>query len=178
MITRMTSLFRRFREREEGHVTTEFAIMVPILLVTLLSSVELGITTLRYSMLERSLDIVVRDIRLNTGYNPSHDEMVTRICQEATMLPDCETNLKLEMVALDPRNWTGIPNDTICTDQSLEVQPVTTFTQGTENQLMVLRACAKMAPLFPTTGLGSHFAKDESGDFAQVVTNAFVQEPR
>ncbi|TCL09936.1 Flp pilus assembly protein TadG [Shimia isoporae] len=178
MITRMTSLFRQFRRREEGHVSTEFAIMVPILLVTLVSAVELGVMTLRYSMLERSLDIVVRDIRLNTGYNPDHDDMITRICDEATMIPDCNNNLKLEMVALDPRAWDGIPQNTICTDQSLEAQPVTTFTHGIQNELMVLRACAKVAPLFPTTGLGANFATDDAGDFALVVTNAFVQEPR
>lgn len=178
MITRMTSLFRSFRRREEGHVSTEFAIMVPILLVTLVSAVELGVMTLRYSMLERALDIVVRDIRLGTGYNPDHDDMVNRICEEATMVPSCEENLKLEMVALDPRNWDGVPHATVCTDQTLNPQPVTTFSHGMENQLVVLRACAKVAPLFPTTGLGANFTTDDAGDFALVVTNAFVQEPR
>ncbi|KPA23114.1 TadE-like protein [Shimia sp. SK013] len=178
MITRMTSLFRRFRGREEGHVTTEFAIMVPLLLVTMLSAVELGVMTLRYSMLERALDIVVRDIRLTTGYTPDHDEIVTRVCDTATILPDCENNLKLEMVTLDPRSWTGIPQNTVCTDNSEETQPVTTFTPGVENELMVLRACAKLEPLFPTTGLGSHFETDAAGDYALVVISAFVQEPK
>ncbi|SFK52748.1 TadE/TadG family type IV pilus assembly protein [Shimia haliotis] len=178
MITRMTSLFRRFRKQDEGHVSTEFAIMVPLLLVSLVSAVELGVMTLRYSMLERSLDIVVRDIRLSTGYTPDHDELVTRICDTAAMIPSCEQNLMLEMVTLDPRNWSGIPQNTVCTDQSEEVEPVTSFVTGQENQLMILRACAKVTPLFPTTGLGAQFETDAAGDFALVVMNAFVQEPR
>lgn len=178
MITRMTSLYRHFRRREEGHVSVEFAIMVPILMVFMVSAVELGMTTLRYSLLERGLDMVVRDIRINTGYNPGHDEIVTRVCEEATMIPNCEENLLLEMVVLDPRNWTGVPESTVCTDQTLDPQPVTEFKTGMSNELMILRACAKLEPLFPTTGLGSYFPKDDAGDFAIVATSAFVQEPR
>ena len=152
--------------------------MVPLLLVTLVSAIELGVITLRYSFLERGLDIVVRDIRLSTGYTPDHNELVTQICEEARMIPDCANNLKLEMVTLDPRNWTGIPENTVCTDRSEDVQPMTTFESGDENELMVLRACAKVTPIFPTTGLGASFPKDDAGDFALVVLNAFVQEPR
>lgn len=169
---------RSFRRREDGVMTVQFALMVPLVLTVLFSGFELGIMTLRYAYLERSLDQVVRNIRLSTGYTPSHSEIVTQICAEASVIPNCEENLKLEMVHLDPRNWTGLPQDTICTDSSETVQPVTSFEAGLANELMVLRACAKVSPLFPTTGFGADLVKDAAGDYALVVVNAFVQEPR
>ena len=77
----------------------------------------------------------------------------------------------------DPRNWSGIPQNTVCTDQSEEVEPVTSFVTGQENQLMILRACVKFQPVFPTTGLGKEFEKDGSGRVRMISSAVFVQEP-
>ncbi|WP_197916435.1 TadE/TadG family type IV pilus assembly protein [Thiosulfatihalobacter marinus] len=172
------SFLSRFRRNEDGHATIEFAIMVPFLFVIMLSAVELGMLTMRYAFLERGLDIVVRDIRLSTGAEFEHDEIRDQICDAAGMIPDCSNNLKLEMITLDLRDWTGIPTTTVCTNRAEEVQPLTSFQAGGENTLMVLRACAKIEPLFPTTGLGATFNVDSAGDYALVATSAFVQEPR
>ena len=43
---------------------------------------------------------------------------------------------------------------------------------------MLLRACYKFKPVFPTTGLGGQLTKDSEGFTAIVSTSAFVQEPR
>jgi len=43
---------------------------------------------------------------------------------------------------------------------------------------MILRACAKFDPVFPTTGLGKHIDKDGAGQYALTSISAFVQEPR
>ena len=43
---------------------------------------------------------------------------------------------------------------------------------------MILRACAKITPVFPTTGLGKNIDKDGAGQFQLVSISAFVQEPR
>lgn len=178
MTRKRNSFLSRFRRDEEGHATLEFAIMVPFLFVIMLSAVELGMLTMRYAFLERALDIVVRDIRLSTGAQFEHDEIRNNICDEAGMIPNCYNNLKLEMIVRDVRNWQALPSATVCTNRAEEVQPVTTFTSGQENELMVLRACAKIEPLFPTTGLGATFDVDSAGDYSLVATTAFVQEPR
>ena len=169
---------RRFKRDETGHVTVEFAIMVPVFLVLLLSSVEAGMLNLRNSFLERALDVVVRDIRLGTGYEPTHDEIRDRVCEEAHFIPNCSTNLMLEMIQLNPRAWTGIPANATCTNRAEAVQPVTEFHAGESNELMILRACAKTEPLFPTTGLGYHLVKDSAGDVSMIAISAFVQEPK
>ncbi|WP_435231328.1 TadE/TadG family type IV pilus assembly protein [Pseudopelagicola sp. nBUS_20] len=178
MKTRAPKYFSCFKTSEDGHATIEFVIMVPVLLIILLSSVELGVLTLRYALLERALDVVVRDIRLTTGVDFVHDDIRDDICEVASIIPDCSNNLKLEMMTMDLRNWTGIPTETVCTDRAEVVQPLSTFESGVSNQLMVLRACAKIEPLFPTTGLGASFETDNAGDYALVTTTAFVQEPK
>jgi TadE-like protein len=171
-------LFGRFSRSEDGSATIEFAITFPAMLFLMLSGVELGMVTLHHSMLERALDMTVRDIRLGTGTAPQHDEIKTMICARAGFIDNCNDNLRLEMIQVDPRSWTDISTDADCTDQSVEVTPVRSFVNGLENELMFLRACAKFDPVFPTTGLGQNMVKDASGQYSLVSTSAFVQEPR
>ena len=124
------------------------------------------------------MDITVREIRLGTGAAPQHDEIKTRICNRAGFIDACEENLKLEMIQVDPRAWTAIDPDPDCTDKSEEVLPVRSFVNGLDNELMVMRACAKIDPVFPTTGLGANMSTDAFGQYALIATSVFVQEPR
>ncbi|SEO35992.1 TadE-like protein [Salinihabitans flavidus] len=173
-------LFRsgRLARDERGHATVEFVIIFPIFLVIMLSAIELGLMTMRYSLLERALDLTVREVRLSTGFSPDHDELKQMICDEFGMLPNCFDRLALEMIQVSPRAYVEPSSEVTCNDLSLESQPVTTFTPGMDNDLMLLRACAKFTPLFPNTGFGLELAKDGSGDVALVSMSAFVQEPR
>ncbi|MEM9550721.1 MAG: TadE family protein [Pseudomonadota bacterium] len=174
----MTRKARWFVRREDGSATIEFALTFPAMLMLLLSGVELGMVNLQHASLERAMDIVVREIRLGTGSTPQHDEIKTKICNEAVFIEDCTTNLRLEMIEVDPRNWAGLQSDADCTDQSEEATAVRNFVNGMDNELMVLRACAKIDPVFPTSGLGQNIHKDGAGQFALVSTTVFVQEPR
>jgi len=178
MIRPVARILKRFSRSEDGHATIEFAITFPAMLFLLLSGVELGMVTLNHSMLERATDMTVREIRLGTGTAPQHDEIKDLICERAGFIDNCGTNLRLEMIQVDPRNWAEINPDADCTDQSEEVAPVREFVNGQENELMVLRVCAKIDPVFPTTGLGKNFIKDGAGQYSLVSTSAFVQEPK
>lgn len=178
MIRALLSRLRRYRRSDDGSATIEFAITFPSLLFLVLSSVELGFVTLQHAMLERAMDMTVRDIRLGTGTAPQHDEIKDRICARAGFIADCSDNLRLEMIQVDPRAWASPPANPDCTDQSEDVEPVRNFINGQNNELMILRACAKIEPVFPTTGLGANMAKDGAGFYALVSTSAFVQEPQ
>ncbi len=162
---------------EDGNASVEFMIIVPIYLALMVMSLELSFITLRQTMLERGLDIAVRDIRLGTGTAPTHDAIKTRICQEAYIIPDCENSVRLEMVPTDMRNLTSLGGQAMCTDKEEEGAPVLTFTPGQQNQLMFLRACAKYDPLFPAWHLARAMNQDSSGQIAIVTMSAFVQEP-
>ena len=169
---------RRFWRDQAGNATVEFAITFPAIITIMLSGLELGFVSLQQSMLERAVDITVRDIRLGTGTAPQHDDIRDMICNRSAFIPDCTSSLRLEMIQVDPRNWSDIPTVPDCTDKSEEVSPVRNFVNGQENELMVLRACAKIDPVFPTTGLGKNMVKDEYGQYALTATTVFVQEPR
>jgi hypothetical protein len=129
-------------------------------------------------MLERALDMTVRDIRLGTGSAPQHDEIKDLICERAGFIDDCAESLRLEMIELDPRAWSGLTTEADCIDKSEDIKPVRNFVNGQENRLMVMRACAMIDPVFPTTGLGKALIKDSAaGEYALVSMTAFVQEP-
>ncbi|MFT7597012.1 MAG: hypothetical protein ACI8R4_004355 [Paracoccaceae bacterium] len=174
----VSGLLRRFRRSENGSATLEFAITFPAMLFFLLSGIELGFVTLHHAMLERALDITVREIRLGTGTAPQHDAIKAKICEGAGFINNCDTNLRLEMIQLDPFNWVDISDDADCTDKSEDVNPVRSFVNGLENELMFLRACVKIDPVFPTTGLGKNMVKDGADQYSLVSMSAFVQEPR
>lgn len=179
----MTRMFpralRRFARREEGHATIEFAIVFPAMLFLLLSGVELGMISLQHSMLERAMDQTVRDIRLSTGAAPQHNEIKDLLCERTGYISNCSDSMLLEMVKVDPRAWTAVAATAACIDKSEDVQPKTTFkNDAKENELMILRACAKVDPVFPTTWLGANLVKDGAGQFAITAMSAFVQEPR
>ena len=179
MIRVLSRSLGRFRRSESGHATIEFALVFPSMLFLLLSGVEMGLVSLQHAMLERAMDITVRDIRLSTGSAPQHDEIKDLLCERAGFISNCEDNMLLEMVEIDPRAWGGISKNDTCTDQSEEVAPVVQFKNDAgDNALMILRACAKIDPVFPTVGLGRNVVKDGAGQFALVAISAFVQEPR
>ncbi|WP_319824355.1 TadE/TadG family type IV pilus assembly protein [Thalassovita sp.] len=169
---------RALRNDDHGTASVEFVIVFPFFLGLLVSSVEVSMITVRETMLERALDLTVREIRLETGTAPQHDEIKKAICERAPIIADCEDNLRLEMMQINPRAWSDPQASFDCTDQSEDVQPVRNFVNGQENQLMLLRACAKFAPIFPGAGIGKELAKDGAGMAAITAASAFVQEPQ
>ncbi|WP_235851883.1 TadE/TadG family type IV pilus assembly protein [Litorivita pollutaquae] len=167
-----------FRRREDGTATLEFAIMFPMFVFMLLSGVEIGMINFRHSLLERGLDMAVRDLRIGPTFAPSHGELKESVCTYAGFLPNCTNSLKLEMVQVDMRNYTSMPGDSDCTDKADEVSPVRNFKAGGANTTMVLRACFKFDPVFPLSGLGKDLATQDGGQAAMIATTAYVQEPR
>jgi hypothetical protein len=177
MMRFITKPFRRFARREDGNATVEFSILFVPMFVTLLWAVELGMIHINYAMLERAVDSTVRDLRLGTGTAPQHDDIRDTICTRAAFVQDCENNLRIEMVRVDPFNWVTPPTDVDCTDVSEPVQPVRSFVNGASNQLMFMRVCAKFDPFMPHVGMADSLIKDGAGKYALVSTSAFVQEP-
>ena len=169
---------RRFRHREDGNATMEFAIIVPAFLLILMSTVELGVINLRHSQLERALDQTVRDIRLSTGADMQHDELRDAICARSGFIDGCSSSLRLEMLRLDPFDTVAIDSTPDCIDVVEDVQPVRSFENGQSNELMFIRACMKFKPIFPTWGLASHITQDDDGRIQLIASSAFVQEPR
>ena len=178
MTHQLASQIRRFRRDEDGGLTIEFLFFFTFFVFLLVTGVEIAYLNLRHAMLERGVDVVTRDIRLATGAIPSYEEVRDKICDEATIIGDCNGNIRLEMVQVDPRNFNTIPPDADCKNEKQSPRPVRNFVAGQDNELMLIRACLKYKPILPTVGLGKELYKDDDGYAQMIVTSAFVQEPR
>ncbi|MCC1491721.1 TadE/TadG family type IV pilus assembly protein [Cognatishimia sp. F0-27] len=168
----------RFRREEDGSASVEFVLYFTVLFMILSASVEIAYINLRHAMLERSVDLVTRDIRLNTGDVPTYEQIKQDICTQATIVDACEDNMRLEMVQIDPRNPVMLDPEADCQNASQEARPVRNFVAGTDNDIMLIRACMKYRTLMPTTRFGAQLNYDDEGYAQLIVTSAFVQEPR
>lgn len=163
-------------EDGSGH-TIEFVLWVPLFLILIIATIEMGAMTMRNTQLERSLDATVREVRLSTGENLSHDYLKDQICEGAPLLADCSSMLRLEMIPLDLRNWSNPTAGVDCVDTSGAVNPLRQFDAGVDNQLMYLRACYKYQPIAPLGLLAGSLYADEQGYTRITSFSAFVQEP-
>lgn len=177
MLQKWITRLRRFGREDQGAMLVEFAFVVPLVFTLFLTSVEMGIYSMRQMFLDRGMDMTVRNVRLNTHANYSHTDLKTMICDYSGFLEDCDTHLRLEMNPIDMRAFNGFAGPADCTDTSQPVTPLRSFTHGGEHQLMLIRACYMFKPVFPTTGLGYAFTKDGSERSKMVAVAAFVQEP-
>ena len=169
---------RRFLDADKGSAVVPFAMWTPLMVGIALSTIELGALTMRHVALERALDQTVREVKLGTGRNYTHDQLKTKICDRASVLVNCQETLQLEMVTLNMRSWREPEANADCVDTSTgEVTPQRTFEHGQEHETMMLRACYKYRPISPTSYLAAELPKDAQGYTALVSTASFVHEP-
>jgi len=124
----------------------------------------------------------MREVRIGTGSQYSHDEVRDLICEGALIFDDCQANLRLEMIPNSPRNYTALPYEIDCAQHavgsSTVINPVRDFTMGQSNELVIVRACMLYDPVFPTSQLALQRTTDQNGRSALVAVSAFTQEPR
>ncbi len=177
MITKLAQRLRAFRADDSGNGTLELMLVLPGFMLLFTSAYEGGVMSTRHVMLERGMDQTVREVRIGRIPNPTNDVLSARICEYASIIPDCLTNIRLEMKRRDMRNWVPM-GDIDCVDLDEPNQPVITFSNtGGNNELMVLRACVLFEPMIPSTGLGKHIPKKSQGSYALVATSSYVMEP-
>ncbi|MCU0911291.1 MAG: pilus assembly protein [Rhodobacteraceae bacterium] len=186
-IRRLTSAFGRWARRfraEDGNASVEFVVVFPVLFLMLVNAAESGYMLARSVMLDRALDITVRTLRIGTFPSITHDQLKGLICNEeglkgTNMMVNCDSVLKVELRPIDTDTFQPLNNSPTCVDRGPgAVQPVADFFPGQKNELMLVRACAVVDPIFPLTGVGFYLPKDSSGGFQLVAMSAFVNEPR
>lgn len=192
MIRGLLATLRRFRRSEDGGTSTiEFVILFPAFIAIFLGSFESGLMMVRNVMLERSVDLAVRTLRLGTPVPPSYDALKQTICDNALIFPDCMNLVQLQLEPVDMTTWDVPTNAINCIDEATHNNPVnpidpvddTTYIGGGNNELMIVRVCALFSPFFPGTTLGMQMPKfdtnnpDDDAKYALVVTSAFVNEP-
>ena len=173
---------KSFGKNQDGSSTIEFVLLFPTFVFVFLLGFESGYYMLRGVMLERGVDVAVRDVRIANGNVPDLVQMKTNICNTALMLPDCENSLQIEIRPISPvpGGVADAGTEIGCIDKTVDANDVanaTIYNTGSGNQLMMVRVCALSEPLFPTTGIGAGLQVDSLGNYALVATSVFVNEP-
>ena len=163
--------------RENGNATIEFALLFPAFITMFLVVFETGLLLTRGVMLDRAVDISMRQLRLGTLDPMTHDSLKTTICNNSVIIPDCENTVLLELRPISTSTWEPLTDAATCVDRSADVQPVLDFEQGKSNEMMLVRVCAVFDPFFPTTGLAAQMKLDGTGAYALVAMSAYVNEP-
>ena len=177
----MTKFFSRFSNLicdEEGAATVEFVFVFPFFVVTFLSAFEVAAMNIRAVSMERATDLAVREIRLNPGGNIPYGQVMQSICARSFMIPDCMQTVKIELVNVASIGGDLPPAEVDCVRRDAKIQPPARFTPGNENELMLIRVCAVIDPMFPTVGVGRTMPKDPSGGYVVSASSAFVNEPQ
>lgn len=180
----MTSLGRFFQD-EGGTASIEFVFIIPIILMIFMASFEASLFMARHAMLERSVDIVVRDIRLGTYSSMTHTQLKREICaggMVVTSVDDCVKSMKIWMQPVNTATFAMVAPPKFCVDRSQPIDPLkeptgTEFAYGSDNDIMLMRICLKEEPMFPTTLVGAGMIRDEpDGNYALMTTTVFVNE--
>lgn len=174
----MRQVWTKFRNDESGSSSVEFVIMFPVILMVFMSMFEVAVLSTRTAMLDRALDITMRGVRMSTGSNPSHAALRDQICRYGAFLPDCENTLLVEMIPVGMPGFAMPDYRAPCIDRdSSDSPPVHHFEHGAANQLMVVRACYVVEPLFPQSGAGLGLTRDASGGYQLIALSGYVAEP-
>ena len=178
---------RPFLADERGTATIEFVILVPIILTIFFASFESSFYMIRAVMLERSVDIVVRDIRLGNLDNLTHRQLKEVICGTSALVGSvatCVDSMNIWMQPINTATFAMVAPPRYCVDRNEPINPLLTpptteFRFGADNEIMLMRICLKERPLFPTTivGAGLVAGGENDGNYALVTTTVFVNEP-
>ena len=176
MIRLLKRLAQGFR-REDGTASIEFVMAVPVLLTVFMASFESGLLMTRSIMLEQSVDITMRELRLGHYPMPNAALLKTEICKRTVIFNKCEESIMIEMTRINTATWTLPQTDVVCVDREEEIQPVTALQIGQQNDVMLVRVCVMQDAIFPTSEFGLQLATDALGGYALVAVSAFVTEP-
>ncbi len=177
----MTWLAKRLRTAwhdEGGTASLEFVLSIPVLVAIFSASFESGLFMTRAILLEQSVDMVMRELRLGHYPIPTPELLKQEICKRTIILADCKAKLKLDFIEVDTAAFI-LPTEALqCVDQPGDPAPPVVLEVGQENDLMLMRACIVQDALYPTTGIGLKLTKDEfGGGYAIATVSAFANEP-
>jgi Flp pilus assembly pilin Flp len=168
--------------RDQGGATSvEFVILVPIFLLVMVNSIEGSILMMRGALLDRGLDMAMRELRLSTGSPPSYDAFRGLVCRNAGLLGDCMSSLQVELRPIDLQAGAPLTTSARCVEGARDIVPLVEtdpshYAGGAVDQLTMVRACLLVKPVVPNLGLAALLPTDQGG-FLLVSVSVFVQEP-
>lgn len=172
----MGNFLGSFWKKQDGSSTVEFVLIFPAIITLVFGVIESGWLMTRYMMLDRGLDITMRELRLGLMANPSADTIRDKICENARILPNCKTELVIELVKRENFDPTAncFPRQEVDPKPVINVDP-NTFDPGQE---VFVRACSLVDPMLPGLEFGLLLPKDsQTGAHHMISYSAYMNEP-
>jgi hypothetical protein len=179
--------FGDFLKKEDGTATIEFALTFPILIIIFCASFESSFFMVRSVSLERSVDLVVRDLRLGRLGAITSPALKKLICERSSALSDvdkCVQAMAIELTPVSTTNFAMPTTPASCVDRNAPINPPVVptppaFLIGSDNDIMLMRVCLKANPMFATTVFGVRMSNPTAdGGYSIVTASTFVNEPR
>lgn len=177
---RLRRAIARFGRREDGASVIELVIMLPLTMTVFLAAFESGLYMTRQIMLERGLDLAVRELRLgrlDVSGDTGHDVLKAAICNATPLIHDCDATIRIELRPVTTTTWNLPTTPTTCFDRDRDMNPSLTPNPGAQNELMLVRVCVIQDAVFPGANIGQSIVRDTQGGYAIVAVAAFVNEP-
>jgi hypothetical protein len=175
---------RSFLKDDSGEAVIEFVFVFPMIFMLFTASVESSVYMMRYVMFERSVDMVVRNLRLAKYTNISHQDLKREICANGVLgnsPAKCANVMKIWMQPISTANFAMGSTSAACVDKAddinIGVPPANEYTLGADNEIMLIRVCMKEWPMFPTTAISVKMPVQSDGSVAMIVSSSFVNEP-
>ncbi len=178
----MLGKFRRKAGSESGGSTVEFVIIFPVFVAAVFSTIEAGWLMSKSMMLDHGLDLSIRDLRLGKVTRVTADQIRDQICDKGVVFNRCAEGVLVELKPIAssadyPVEGSSCIDSSVVDDEGLVVIPEVEFNPGSRSELMFVRVCAAVDPIFPGIGLGLRLPKNGDGTYNLVSTAAFVNEP-
>jgi Flp pilus assembly protein TadG len=174
---------RHFCARSHGAASVEFVILMPLVMTVFLASFESGITMIRKTLLDHSVESTMRELRLGQISSPTVAILKTKICDRMLMVNNCAGNLTLELNVRSTATNIVLPSITNrCINSATRVEPVLLFQPGAANDLVLVRACLVQDIIFPISVAAMRTVNNTGAstnyEYQLISTTAFVNEPR
>lgn len=181
----ITSRVRQFARDEQGTATLEFCIAFPVVMFLFVLGIESGLYMMRNVMLERAVDIVVRELRLDKiprdgSDNVPVDAVKELICDNTIMIPGCKKTILINLQGVDMVNWTFPPQATVtCKNNPDNIKPAVDYLSNptSSHQVMLMRVCVEANPVWGAAGMMAGMKKSSNGTYWLTSISAFVNEP-
>ncbi len=173
----MISKIKRLWRKEDGMSSVEFALTFPFVFYFFGLGAEIGLYQLQQVMFERGVDIVVRDLRLGNEELQSPTALIDAICDETFLIDSCTSDLNLEMEQVEVTGYRGPEFGIDCIDRTEDVRPVINMVPGAGDDVMILRFCLLIDPVFANWGLGKIMPRAAGGGIPLYAQTFYVNEP-
>lgn len=180
LLRRLRRSLHRLWRHEDGTVAIEFVLAIPVVFTIFAVSMESSLFMIRQAMMERGLDLAMRDFRLGRMATMDHDDIREQVCARMAMAPNCTTRMRVWIEPVDTDFWAVDTTMSFCGDRNglLEGPTTGSVMHGSRNELMFVRVCTIEQPIFPGAGIGLRLRADSlTGGYQVAAQTVVVNEP-